>query len=162
VCASPAAKKRLYGFGALPTLDAEGCVAEINRIATLPHMRGVIMGTSGLGKGLDDPRLQPMWAAIEEKKLMVFLHPHYGVGSEHFHGTGHALALALGFPFETSVAVSRLIVSGTLEKFPKLKVVTLYIFALLSFSFSNLQSVRTCYLRCSSCCWHTRAARCPI
>ena len=41
-----------------------------------------------------------MWAAIEENNLMVFLHPHYGIGNEHFHGTGHALALALGFPFE--------------------------------------------------------------
>jgi aminocarboxymuconate-semialdehyde decarboxylase len=103
VCASPGAKGRLFGFAALPTLDADGCVKEINRLGSLPHMRGIIMGTSGLGKGLDDPRLQPMWAAIEANDLMVFLHPHYGVGSEHYHGTGHALALALGFPFEVQL-----------------------------------------------------------
>ena len=32
-----------------------------------------------------------------------------GVGNEHFHDSGHALFLALGFPFETTVSVSRLI-----------------------------------------------------
>lgn len=121
VCASPKAQGRLFAFGALPTLDADGCVAEVRRLATLPHVRGVIMGTSGLGRGLDDERLTPLWAALEETGLVTFLHPHYGVGGEHFHGTGHALALALGFPFETSVAVSRLIVSGRLEQFPRLR-----------------------------------------
>jgi predicted TIM-barrel fold metal-dependent hydrolase len=121
VCASKLAQGRLFAFGALPTLDADGCVAEVRRLATLPHMRGVIMGTSGLGRGLDDERLTPLWAALEETGLTVFLHPHYGVGNEHFHATGHALALALGFPFETSVAVSRLIVSGRLEQFPRLR-----------------------------------------
>ncbi len=49
------------------------------------------------------------------------MHPHYGVGNEHYADAGHALFLALGFPFETTVAVSRLIVSGTLDKIPNLK-----------------------------------------
>ena len=33
---------------------------------------------------------------FSQEQLTVFLHPHYGVGNEHFHNTGHALFLALG------------------------------------------------------------------
>jgi predicted TIM-barrel fold metal-dependent hydrolase len=140
ICASPDAHGRLYGFGALPTLDVEGSVAEVRRIAKLPHMRGVIMGTSGIGRGLDDPRLAPLWAALEETGLTVFLHPHYGVGTEHFHGTGHALSLALGFPFETSVAVARLIVSGTLERHSNLKLLLAHSGGTLPYLIGRLDS----------------------
>jgi predicted TIM-barrel fold metal-dependent hydrolase len=115
-------------------------VAEVHRIAKMPHMRGVIMGTYGLGKGLDDPLLEPLWAALAETGLTVFLHPHYGVGNEHFHGTGHALALALGFPFETSVAVSRLIVSGVLERHSKLKLLLAHSGGTLPYLIGRLDS----------------------
>ena len=57
LCASPAAEKRLYGFGVLPTLDADGCVAEIRRIASQPHMRGVIMGMRWRSASLPTPTL---------------------------------------------------------------------------------------------------------
>lgn len=49
--------KRLYGLGMLPlvpTVSTKSVLDEIDRIAALPHLRGVIMGTRGVGKGLDD------------------------------------------------------------------------------------------------------------
>jgi aminocarboxymuconate-semialdehyde decarboxylase len=49
---------RLYAFGTLPlSAPASEIVSEIERLTTLPHMRGIVMGTSGLGSGLDDPAL---------------------------------------------------------------------------------------------------------
>ena len=35
---------------------------------------------------------------------------------------GHSLELSLGFPMETTIAVTRLILSGVLDRYPKLKV----------------------------------------
>ena len=55
--------------------------------------------------GLDDPELLPVWKEIERLEQVVFVHPHYGVGNEHFGDYGHTLFLALGFPFETTTAV---------------------------------------------------------
>lgn len=52
---------------------------EIKRLKNLKHMRGVILGTTGLGKGLDDPELVPVFMALQEEKLPIFLHPHYGL-----------------------------------------------------------------------------------
>jgi aminocarboxymuconate-semialdehyde decarboxylase len=54
-------------------------VSAVEQVAALPHLRGVIMGTAGLGKGLDDEALEPVWEALAQAGLVVFLHPHYGV-----------------------------------------------------------------------------------
>lgn len=112
---------RLYGMGLLPR-NPERAAEELGRIATLPHMRGAAMGTTGAGLGLDDPAMDLVWEAAERTGLMVFIHPHYGLGVESMRGYGHGMLLALGFPFETTTAVTRLILGGTFDRFPGLKV----------------------------------------
>jgi len=119
--------KRLYGFGLLPLVpevSTRSVVDTVEQIARLPHLKGVILGTKGIGRGLDDPELDPVWEALERNNLVVFLHPHYGVGKNEW-GTrdnGHVLPLALGFPMETTIAITRLILSGVLDRFPKLNI----------------------------------------
>ncbi|KAF8917834.1 hypothetical protein CPB85DRAFT_1283638 [Mucidula mucida] len=79
--------------------DLEDTVLEaIKQISHAPHLKGLIMGTKGIGKGLDDDALDPVWA-----------------------DNGHVLPLALGFPFETTVAATRLILSGVFDRFPNLR-----------------------------------------
>jgi len=115
---------RLLGLATLPTQAPAAAAAELRRMRAAGYSRtikGVILGTSGAGKGMDDPALDEVYAELEEQGMLVFIHPHHGVGTEHFHGAGHALFLALGFPFETTTAAARLIVSGTLDRFPGLK-----------------------------------------
>ncbi|KAI9508112.1 amidohydrolase 2 [Russula earlei] len=126
--ASSAELKRLYGFGLLPLVPgapADSLSEAVTRLAIEhPHIRGVIIGTRGTGLGLDDSALEPLWAALAETGLVVFLHPHYGVGSQAW-GTrdnGHVLPLALGFPFETTTAIARLILAGVLDRHPNLRI----------------------------------------
>ncbi|KAK1069154.1 hypothetical protein LTR33_010980 [Friedmanniomyces endolithicus] len=118
---------QLYAFGTLPlSAPAEQVVAEIERLASLPHHRGIIMGTTGLGSGLDDPALDPIYAALEKHQQLVFLHPHYGLPTSVYgpraSDYGHVLPLALGFPLETTIAVTRMLLSGVWDRFPKLNV----------------------------------------
>jgi aminocarboxymuconate-semialdehyde decarboxylase len=77
----------------------------IDHISNLSHLRGVIVGTKGLGKGLDDPSLDQIWSSLEQHNLMAFIHPHYGIGKDLYgeQENGHVLPLALGFPFETTI-----------------------------------------------------------
>jgi aminocarboxymuconate-semialdehyde decarboxylase len=101
-------KKRLYGLGLLPLVpgaSSSDVLEAITQVSSLPHLKGVIMGTKGLGRGLDDAELEPVWQAIERDGLVVFLHPHYGVPSSMWgeRDNGHVLPLALGFPFETTI-----------------------------------------------------------
>jgi predicted TIM-barrel fold metal-dependent hydrolase len=136
---------RLYAFGTLPlSADADTIVKEVERLSGLKYMRGVIMGTSGLGNGLDDPALDPVWAAIEKAGQMIFLHPHYGLPKEVYgprgNEYGHVLPLALGFPLETTIAVSRMLLSRVWDRFTKLNVLLAHSGGTLPFLAGRLES----------------------
>ena len=133
-------KGRLLGFATLPVRNPVGAVREVERLKTLKHIKGVILGTPGAGKGLDHENVREMLLAIEQNNYPIFLHPHYGVGNEHYHDSGHALFLALGFPFETTVCVSRMIVSGALDKMPRLKLLVAHAGAALPSLIGRLDS----------------------
>ncbi len=70
---------RLYAFATLPlSASTAEIVEEIERVAQLKHMRGIVMGTSGLGPGLDDPALDPVYEALQKQDQLVvslFLRP---------------------------------------------------------------------------------------
>ena len=135
-----ASQGRLYGFATLPVRNITGSLAELKRVSKLPHIKGVILGTPGAGNGLDHENMRDVLAEIERNGMMIFLHPHYGVGNEHFHDAGHALFLALGFPFETTVCVSRLIVTGVMDQLPKLKLLVAHAGAALPALIGRLDS----------------------
>ncbi|KAJ7683964.1 amidohydrolase 2 [Mycena rosella] len=118
--------KRFYGFGLLPLvpeISTDALLESIDQISKLKYLKGIIMGTRGIGKGLDDEALDPVWAALEKAGLVVFLHPHYGVDEKAWgdKNNGHVLPLALGFPFETTIATTRLILAGVFDRFPSLR-----------------------------------------
>ncbi|KAI0315386.1 hypothetical protein OF83DRAFT_1062242 [Amylostereum chailletii] len=125
--ASSPTLRRLYGIGLLPLVPgapASELPAAVADLASNPHIRGVILGTRGAGAGLDDPALEPLWAALSKAGLVIFLHPHYGVGAQQWGplDNGHVLPLALGFPFETTTAITRLILAGVLDRHPDLRI----------------------------------------
>ena len=63
---------KLYALGTLPlSAPADEVVKEIERLTKLAHMRGIVMGTSGLGSGLDDPALDPIYAALEKHEQLI-------------------------------------------------------------------------------------------
>ncbi|KAJ5312540.1 hypothetical protein PENANT_c007G01885 [Penicillium antarcticum] len=141
-------RSSLFAFAVLP-LSAPSpdiIVEEIKRLRSLPHVRGVIMGTSGLGNGLDDEKLGPVWAALEETQLLLFLHPHYGLPNEAFGGAevtaryGHVLPLALGFPLETTIAVTRMLLSRVFDKFPRLQLLLAHSGGTLPFLAGRIES----------------------
>ncbi|RPB22574.1 amidohydrolase 2 [Terfezia boudieri ATCC MYA-4762] len=136
---------RLYAFGALPLSGSVAeVIQEIKRLAQLRYVRGVIMGTSGLGDGLDDPRLDSVWGALQETKQTIFLHPHYGLPKEVYGSRqdnyGHVLALAMGFPMETTIAVARMFLSGVWDKWTKLSVLLAHSGGTLPFLAGRLES----------------------
>ena len=119
--------QRLNAFGTLPLrADTGEVVSEVKRLKELKMMKGIIMGTGGLGQGLDDVRLDAVWSSLEETQTVIFLHPHYGLPAEVFGPRagdyGHVLPLALGFPMETTIAFTRMYLSGVFDRFPKLKI----------------------------------------
>ncbi|KAI5840181.1 hypothetical protein DFP73DRAFT_559094 [Morchella snyderi] len=137
---------RLYAFGTLPlSASVEEITEEIRRLKGMSWIRGVVMGTSGLGNGLDDERLDPVYEALQETGQTMFLHPHYGLPTEVYGPRaseyGHVLPLALGFPLETTIAVARLILSGVFDKYPGLSLLLAHSGGTLPFLAGRLESV---------------------
>ncbi|KAL8795087.1 MAG: hypothetical protein Q9195_002384 [Heterodermia aff. obscurata] len=122
---------RISAFGILPlTAPLPSILSELSFLtspACSPHIKGLILGTTGLGAGLDDPALDPIFSALQHPSpLLLFIHPHYGLPSEVFgprmQQSGHVLPLALGFPLETTIAFTRMWLAGVFDRFPGLRV----------------------------------------
>ncbi|KAL2133174.1 hypothetical protein VTI74DRAFT_2782 [Chaetomium olivicolor] len=136
---------RLYFFASLPlTALLETILSSINHISSLRHCRGIILGTSGLGSGLDDSAMLPILASLAAADLPVFLHPHYGLPNSVYGPRageyGHVLPLALGFPMETTIAVARMYLAGVFDAVPALRMVLAHAGGTLPFLAGRVES----------------------
>jgi len=96
-------------------------VDEMKRAMDEFPFRAAMLPSSAGSRPLDDPIFEPMWTFIEDLELLVFLHPTSAVSSDRFGLYGvHVL---IGWPFETTLAVTRLIFEGVLERHPRLKLI---------------------------------------
>jgi predicted TIM-barrel fold metal-dependent hydrolase len=143
ICAG--AGGRLFFFAALPlTGGVSDVLAEIERLRTLSHVRGIVTGTHGFGGGLDDPGFLPVYRALAQASLPIFLHPNYGLPGEIWGPCcadyGQVLQVSLGFTMETTIAITRLILSGVFEEVPTLQVVLSHAGGTLPFLAGRIES----------------------
>jgi aminocarboxymuconate-semialdehyde decarboxylase len=111
---------RLRAFAHLPLQAPEQAALELRRAVAEMKLAGAFIGTSAQAVALDDPAMDPVWEQAQELDVPVFLHPYYtGVkpGLADFYMTN-----VVGNPLDTCVAAIRLIASGTLDRFPRLRV----------------------------------------
>lgn len=61
---------RLVAFGVTPQ-RLEEALAELHHVAKLKHVHGIILGTSGFGKGLDDPEMLTFYQTVQHEATLV-------------------------------------------------------------------------------------------
>jgi aminocarboxymuconate-semialdehyde decarboxylase len=127
---------RLYGMATVPLQDPEAATVELRRAVTRFGLRGVEIGTVMENVPLDDRRYDPFFSAAEELDVPVMLHPYY-VGSKPQLGDYYMTNL-IGNPLDTTIAAARLILSGCLDRHPKLKVVLVHAGGFLPFQIGRL------------------------
>ena len=111
---------RFVGFAAVPLQNTSRALGELERAVDGLGLRGVAIGSNIDGMQLDDPRLAPFWERAETLDIPVFIHPVNPAGHARRHD--YRLDLAIGFPFDTTVAAARLVYSGILARHPRLRV----------------------------------------
>ena len=111
---------RFYGLAALPLQSTDLALAELGRAVNDLGLHGVGIGSNLHGRQLDHPSLAPFWERVESLDWPIFLHPINPAGHPDIHD--YRLDLAVGFPFDTTIAAARLVYSGTLERHPRLRV----------------------------------------
>jgi aminocarboxymuconate-semialdehyde decarboxylase len=113
---------RLVGMGVLPQTGVEAAVQAAREIASTPTLYGIANGSRVCGLLLDDERLDPLWEVLDASGLPLVVHPHHGVPAPEV-GT---YDLIVGFPFETTMALTRLVLGGVLERFGGVRIVAVH------------------------------------
>jgi predicted TIM-barrel fold metal-dependent hydrolase len=122
---------RFMGFAALPMQTGEACAGELVRcVKELGFLGALINGTTE-GRFLDHPSYDSLLAAAEELDVPVYIHPHIppaAVRDAYYSGLEPGASRVLGtagwgWHSEVAIHVLRLILTGTLDRHRKLKIV---------------------------------------
>lgn len=111
---------RLRGLGTVALQHPERAATQFQHAVQVLGLHGVEISTSVEGVELDDPLLDPFWAMAASLKAVVFIHP-FGTNLGPRIAT-HYLNNTIGQPLETTVALSRLIFSGLLDRHPGVRI----------------------------------------
>lgn len=121
---------------ALPLNSVEASLAEIRYAVDELGAQGIQVFTNVNGVPLDDPSFGPIFAELADRDLPIWMHPtrndsfaDYSTESR----SRYEVWWALGWPYETSVAMSRMVFSGLLDRHPELKVITHHMGAMIPF-----------------------------
>jgi uncharacterized protein len=112
---------------ALNMNDAEAAVTEARRAVKDLGARGVQIFTNVAGRPLDDARYQPIIEVAAELDLPIWLHPARTSAMSDYASEAksrYEMWWCFGWPYETSVAMARLVFSGVFDRHPALKIIT--------------------------------------
>ncbi|WP_406450425.1 amidohydrolase [Streptomyces sp. NBC_01622] len=115
------APDRLFGLGTVPLQHPDLAVALLDQAVNVHGLYGISVSTTVDGRELADPAHDTVWQRAEELGAVVFIHP-WGCSLGERLATNY-LGNTVGQPVETTVALSHLIFTGVLDRFPRLKLV---------------------------------------
>lgn len=114
---------RFWGSAAVPLSDTKIAIEVLDHAVEKLGLIGVnIPGSIGNGGRIDDPRLEPFYDRVEQLGVTLFMHPTDTLFNDLLEGYDGALYLGLGRVMDVSVAASRMIYSGLMERHPNLKI----------------------------------------
>ncbi|MCX7826752.1 MAG: amidohydrolase family protein [Verrucomicrobiae bacterium] len=128
--------RRFFGLCVLPLPDMRASLAEMDRCVKQIGMRGILLYTNLAGRLPDEPECRPLFARAVELDLPVLLHPAEPVTIEQV--KAYEMTSSLGNMFEDTIALTRIIMSGLLDEFPKLKLVCPHLGGTLPFIIGRL------------------------
>jgi aminocarboxymuconate-semialdehyde decarboxylase len=114
---------RLGGFAALPLPDVDGALNELTYALDTLKLDGVVLFSNANGVYLGDARFEPVFAELERRRAVVFVHPTASPDpSAHHLGLPDSL---IDFTADTTRAVAQMHYSNRFARTPNVK----YIFS---------------------------------
>ena len=117
------APERFLVLAGLPLPHLAESLAELERLATHPQVRGVCVGVDGLGHAPDKLALEPLLERVAERSYLFVIHPAGHEPGPNGAFDDYALGLALEWVLWTSLVGLRFALSGLLDRFPTLDIV---------------------------------------
>jgi aminocarboxymuconate-semialdehyde decarboxylase len=111
---------RFLAFSTVPLNRPDEAIAELDRAIKELGLSGVSVPSNVGGRTLDGTEFQEIFAKINELKLPVFIHP---VDRDDFPEAWRHYRLDhyIGWPVDSAVSVCKMICSGMLDRFDKMK-----------------------------------------
>jgi aminocarboxymuconate-semialdehyde decarboxylase len=113
---------RIRWFASLPWEYPDAAIAELHR-ARAQGAVGVMVLANIAGRPLTSPEFAPIWSAIDELALPVLVHPTDPPGVGEMDMRKYDLTWSVGFMFDTTLAVGRMILDGFFDRFARLKII---------------------------------------
>src|SRR5262249_43001440 len=111
-----------WGLGTLNPLDASH-LAEGERCLGALGFKGLFVTTSWHGRFIDGEDAFPFWEWAQHRQVPLFIHPpRVPIGHDQ-QMDQYKLDELVGRPFDTAMALARMILSGLFDRFPRLKIV---------------------------------------
>src|SRR5687767_5193982 len=140
---------RIRFMCSLPWQHPKLAVAELKRACDELGAVGVMVLANIAGRSLTEKIFNPIWREIDKRGLPVLVHPSAPPGTAELDVMRYNLLASVGFMFDTSLAVARMIFVGFFERYAKLKLIAShgggalpYIAGRLDICFDNMPACR--------------------
>ena len=110
---------RFSSLATLPLNDPAASVAELERAMTELGMPGAMVFSNVNHVALADPRFAPLWRKADDLGAVIYIHPTDPAGVEAM--LDYWLMPLVGFLMDTTLAASKLVFSGVVERHPNIR-----------------------------------------
>ena len=128
---------RFVGFAAAVHLgDVDAAIAEADRAIHQLGAKGVLIYNHVAGLPLDDPRFRPFFAAMAQWDRPIWLHPTRTAGVRDYASEEKSrfeMWWCFGWPYDTSVAMTRLVFDGLFDRHPDINIITHHMGGMIPF-----------------------------
>ena len=128
---------RFVAFAAsLPMNNMDACVKEVDRAVQQLGARGVQIFSNVNGRPLDEPEFRPLFERMAAHDLPIWLHPARPSTFPDYlteKKSRYEMWWVFGWPYETSVAMGRLVFAGLFDTHPNLKIITHHMGAMVPY-----------------------------
>jgi aminocarboxymuconate-semialdehyde decarboxylase len=114
------------GVAVLPIGNIDASLNEIDRAIKELKLRGILLRIPINGKPVDRPEFFPLYEKMCQLNLPIWFHPHKNPKVPDYPDEAESKYLIWhlwGLVVESTYSMTRLVLSGVLEKFPKLKII---------------------------------------
>ena len=110
---------RFTALATLPLNDPAAAAAELERAIGALGLRGAMLFSNVNGVALADPRFEPLYRTADRLGAVLYVHPTHPVGVEAM--TDYWLMPLVGFLFDTTLAAAKLVFSGVVDRYPRIR-----------------------------------------
>ena len=130
--------EKILGLAIIPLHAGDMAVKELDRAINKLGLHGVILGSNINGRPLNSPEFIPFFQEADRLRLPILIHPMNPPAAETVYQQETYLIGLVAFPFETTLAATRMVFSGLFERFKNIPLILSHMGGALPYLFERI------------------------